>query len=287
MRRAPRNVLALSLFLFALLAVAPLAARAGGERELLASINAYRAHPSGCAWSRVQRLPPLSGHGALALPLDTGENLRETLREAGYRAQAVRSIRLVGAQDAGQAFAMLRQRYCTALLDPQYGDAGVTREGDQWRLVLASPGAGGQPPQDPRSTARALLAEVNAARARPRLCGSRRFAAARPLAWSPALGAAAQAHSRDMAHENYFAHRGLGGDMPADRARAAGYRGRQIGENIAAGQPSVSQAMAGWLASPGHCANLMNPLFTQAGAAYASAARSDEGIYWTLIFGAP
>jgi len=56
--------------------------------------------------------------------------------------------------------------------------------------------------------------------------------------------------------------------MPLDRAKAAGYRGRQIGENIAAGQSSPNKAMASWLASPGHCANLMNPMFTQVGAAY-------------------
>ena len=64
-------------------------------------------------------------------------------------------------------------------------------------------------------------------------------------------------------------------------------RGRQIGENIAAGQSSPGKAMAGWLASPGHCANLMNPMFTQVGAAYAADARSDEGVYWTMLFGAP
>jgi uncharacterized protein YkwD len=90
-----------------------------------------------------------------------------------------------------------------------------------------------------------------------------------------------------MAYGNYFAHQDPDGDMPADRARAAGFRGRQIGENIAAGQGSPSKAMSGWLASPGHCANLMNPMFTQMGAAYAADARSDEGVYWTMLFGAP
>lgn len=273
--------------LLALLALSTLDAQAGEERQLLASINAYRAHPSGCGTAR--RLPPLSARSSLALPLDAGSNLREELRDQGYMAQSVRSIRLVGADDAGQAFGMLRERYCSALLDPQYSDVGVTREDDEWRLVLASSngaGGGGQL-QDPKAAAKALLAQVNAARAHSRLCGSRRFSAARPLSWSPALGNAAQAHSRDMARENYFDHRDLDGDMPDDRARAAGYRGRQIGENIAAGQSSVSQAMAGWLASPGHCANLMNPMFTQVGAAYATDARSNEGIYWTMLFGAP
>ncbi|MDF3934795.1 CAP domain-containing protein [Pseudomonas citronellolis] len=261
-------------------------AHAGEERQLAAAINAYRAHPSGCAASAFRPLPPLTVRSSLALPLGFSGGLREGLRDAGYQAQTVRSIRLVGARDADEAFDMLRERYCGALLDPQYADLGVTRTGGEWRLVLARSMGGGQL-QDPRAAGKALLAEVNAARARPRLCGQRRFAAARPLSWSPALGAAAQAHSRDMARSNYFAHQDPDGDGPYDRARAAGYRGRQIGENIAAGQASVSQAMAGWLASPGHCANLMNPMFTQVGAAYASAARSDEGVYWTMLFGAP
>jgi uncharacterized protein YkwD len=30
------------------------------------------------------------------------------------------------------------------------------------------------------------------------------------------------------------------------------------GENIAAGQMTPEEAVAGWLRSPGHCANLMN-----------------------------
>jgi uncharacterized protein YkwD len=90
-----------------------------------------------------------------------------------------------------------------------------------------------------------------------------------------------------MAYGNYFAHRDPDGEMPTDRARAAGYRGRQVGENIAAGQSSPGRAMAGWLASPGHCANLMNPMFTQVGAGFASESRSDEGVYWTMVFGAP
>ncbi|EGH49761.1 Allergen V5/Tpx-1 related protein, partial [Pseudomonas syringae pv. pisi str. 1704B] len=33
--------------------------------------------------------------------------------------------------------------------------------------------------------------------------------------------------------------------------------------------------MRSWLASPGHCANLMNPMFTEVGAAYATATNAD------------
>ncbi|XEG75253.1 CAP domain-containing protein [Pseudomonas sp. abacavir_1] len=279
----------LSSCLSFLLCLSPLLAgpaRAGEESRLLAAINAYRAHPSGCGGSMPRRLAPLTSQASLALPVGFGGGLREGVRAAGYQAQVVRSIRLLGAADAGEAFDMLRERYCSALLDPQFADAGVSRARGEWRLVLARSMGGGSL-EDPRAAGRALLAQVNAARSRARLCGDRRFAAARPLSWSPALGAAAQAHSRAMARGNYFAHCDPDGDTPADRARAAGYRGRQIGENIAAGQGSTSQAMASWLASPGHCANLMNPLFTQVGGAYASEARSDQGVYWTLLFGAP
>jgi uncharacterized protein YkwD len=211
--------------------------------------------------------------------------LRDRLKASGYQAVAVRSIRVIGAQDAEEAFDLLQDDHCTALLDSQYADIGVSRRRGEWQVVLARPVLDSQM-GDPRSVSKALLAQVNAARAKPRMCGRQRFAATRPLAWNASLGAAAQGHSKAMAYGNYFAHRDPDGDTPADRARAAGYRGRQIGENIAAGQGSPNQAMAGWLASPGHCANLMNPMFTQVGAGYATEARSDEGVYWTMLFGA-
>jgi len=73
-----------------------------------------------------------------------------------------------------------------------------------------------------------------------------------------------------------------------DHAAAyAGYRWQQIGENIAAGQGSAEQVVAGWLASPGHCANIMNPGFTEMGAAYATSEGGAAGSYWTQVFGTP
>ncbi|WP_160109453.1 CAP domain-containing protein [Pseudomonas izuensis] len=261
-------------------------AHAGAERELVDAINDYRAHPQGCERRPGQRLAPLALKSSLALPVGYGGGLRERLKDSGYQAVSVRSIRVVGARDADEAFDLMQSEHCSALLDSQYADVGVSHSRGEWQVVLAQPVMSSQL-NDTRSVGKTLLAQVNAARAKPRLCGRQRFAAARPLAWNPNLGAAAQGHSKAMAYGNYFAHRDPDGDMPADRARAAGYRGRQIGENIAAGQGSPSQAMAGWLASPGHCANLMNPMFTQVGAGFATQARSDEGVYWTMLFGAP
>ncbi|MNN16749.1 Cysteine-rich secretory protein family protein [compost metagenome] len=131
-----------------------------------------------------------------------------------------------------------------------------------------------------------LLIELNAARAKPRQCGTQSFNATAPLAWNAILGTAAETHSRSMANNNYFDHKDRDGRTPGDRAELAGYNFQQIGENIAAGQDSVRKVVEGWLTSPGHCANLMNPQFNELGAAYANDPKSDAGIYWTAMFGA-
>jgi uncharacterized protein YkwD len=274
-----------SLCLSALLPLIASPAYASADRQLVEAINDYRAHPERCERRPAQRLAPLALKSSLALPIGYGGGLRDRLKANGYQAVTVRSIRVMGAQDAEEAFDQLQSDHCAALLDSQYADIGVSRSRGEWQVVLARPVLDSQM-DDTRSVGKALLAQVNAARSKPRLCGRQRFAAARPLAWNASLGAAAQGHSKAMAYGNYFAHQDPDGDTPADRARAAGFRGRQIGENIAAGQGSPGKAMAGWLASPGHCANLMNPMFTQVGAAYATDARSDEGVYWTMVFGA-
>ncbi|WP_375139991.1 CAP domain-containing protein [Pseudomonas viridiflava] len=261
-------------------------AAAGQERQLVEAINAYRAQPQRCEARTPKAARPLGFNGNVNLPVEFNGSSRDALKAAGYQAVTVRSIRLVGARSADEAFGLLKNRYCTALLDARYADIGITQDRDDWRIVLARPLIDSKL-GDARSTGTLLLDQVNAARAKPRMCGKRPFAAARPVVWNATLEMAAQGHSQSMASENYFQHRGFDGDSPADRARAAGYAGRQIGENIAAGQSSASKAMASWLASPGHCANLMNPMFTEMGAAYATGTQTDYGVYWTMLFGAP
>lgn len=264
-------------------AVSP--AHGAGERELVARINAYRAYPDTCQTTGGAP-SSLVLRANLQLPAGYSGGLREGLRRSGYQAAAVRAIRLAGPQTLDAAFVMLRTGYCQALLDSQYTDIGISHKGEQWQVLLARPLLDTQL-ADPRATAQTLLAQVNAARAKPRLCGRIHFAAARPLAWSPALAAAALGHSRAMAEGGYFSHQDRNGTTPYARARAEGYRGRQVGENIAAGHGSPAAAVAGWLASPGHCANLMNPVFTQMGAGYQTAPDNEAGIYWTMLFGAP
>ena len=132
-----------------------------------------------------------------------------------------------------------------------------------------------------------LLNEVNAARASGQSCGPRRMPPAPPLAWNDALSSAAAKHSADMARRDYFAHASPEGQRVGTRAAAEGYRWRAVGENIAGGDRSVEIVARGWLASEGHCRNIMNPEFTDIGAACVERAGSTWGTYWTMVLGRP
>jgi len=100
------------------------------------------------------------------------------------------------------------------------------------------------------------------------------------------LNDAAGEHARDMVRNNYFEHQGSDGSQPKDRIQRAGYRHRLAGENIALGPESAEEVVAGWLASPGHCANIMEPRFQDTGVGLASGSRRGQ-IYWVQTFGMP
>jgi uncharacterized protein YkwD len=141
--------------------------------------------------------------------------------------------------------------------------------------------------RDSGATIRARVLElVNDARSRGRRCGSERFAAAPPLGLSRKLSEAAAEHARAMARRNFFDHRGADGSQPKDRVLRAGYQPRLTGENIALGPESAEEVVAGWLASPGHCANIMDSRFQDIGIGLASG-RGRGKIYWVQTFGAP
>ncbi len=182
--------------------------------------------------------------------------------------------------------ALLRQRYCAILLDPAFTRLAVSRRASEWQLLLTRPLLA--PDLGPwREAGLEVLARINAARAQPRQCGARRFTAAAPLRWNERLGHAAFGHSQDMARNDYFDHHGRDGSEVGQRVQRAGYRGRRLGENIASGQGDGAAAVAGWVKSPGHCANLMDPAFTEMGAAYAVDSGSRGKIYWTQVLGTP
>ena len=156
-------------------------------------------------------------------------------------------------------------------------------------VALSSCASAGDAAVAPESGAavRARVVElVNAARGKARRCGSERFAAAPPLISSRELNEAAARHARDMAERDYFEHRGADGSQPKDRVMRAGYQPRLTGENIALGPESAEEVVAGWLASPGHCANIMDSRFQHIGVGVATG-RGRGKIYWVQDFAEP
>jgi uncharacterized protein YkwD len=131
------------------------------------------------------------------------------------------------------------------------------------------------------------LDRINAARAQARSCGAERFAPAPSLVWNKQLVAAADAHTRDMIAKNFFAHIGSDGGNVGTRSTKAGYAWGAVGENIAAGYASLDGVMRGWLESPGHCANLMNPNFTEVGVVTRSSKGTKYTSYWTMVLARP
>jgi uncharacterized protein YkwD len=122
----------------------------------------------------------------------------------------------------------------------------------------------------------------------PRTCGTVDMPAAGNLVWNDLLFSAAARHSEDMARNDYFSHTGRDGRSPGDRVSAEGYSWRVAGENIAAGQASVSAVMSAWLASPGHCENLMRREYTDVGVACIVApSGSTYSRYWTMKLAQP
>ena len=128
---------------------------------------------------------------------------------------------------------------------------------------------------------------INDARSQPRSCGTDSFAATTALTWNTQLLQAANTHSADMAQHNFFDHTGSDGSTVSTRVDETGYDWSTVGENIAAGQDSASEAIAGWLSSPGHCRNLMSPDFTEVAVTCAEDAGADYSTYWTNVLAAP
>jgi uncharacterized protein YkwD len=274
-----------------LVVIAAVVFTAGCTRDtvpLIERINAYRTSPQTCEGKPTAALGPLAPAPVLAQVeiRSSQESLNEALRRAGYSASRAQAVVISGPGSSGAAMGVLKERYCQLLASAEFSEIGISREGKTWSLVLAQPLI----PADLGGWAYAgkeILARVNEARAKPRACGAQQFGAAPALEWDAKLGSAALAHSREMAAGNFVAHAGRDGSQVGDRAARAGYEWTRIGENIASGQGSIDQAVSSWLASPHHCVNVMQPDFTQMGAAYVINETADSVIYWTQVFGTP
>lgn len=98
-----------------------------------------------------------------------------------------------------------------------------------------------------------------------------------PLVWEPAAAAVARRHSEAMVRRDFFDHVDPSGARPRDRLRAAGLDFRASGENIVLGPTAPATALAMWLRSPGHRANLEDCRWTHHGV-------GRHGNRWTHVF---
>jgi uncharacterized protein YkwD len=268
-------------FAVVLLAAGPLAAA-----ELLPAVNAIRMEGCGGrpgAGTRLERTPALD---EVARRLSQGQKLGEVLERSAYVAARATSIHVEGTTDVSAIRQLLEQQYCAALTNPETSEIGIYRRRAETWIVLAEP-LDLPDPADQHEIARQVLEWVNAARAEPRECGGERFAAVQPLELDATLSAVARDHARDMAAHGVMRHRGSDGSRPAERITRAGYAWRAAAENVATGQRDAGLVVAHWLASPGHCKNIMSPQFTQMGAGFAVAPHSRGRIYWAQVFAAP
>ena len=147
------------------------------------------------------------------------------------------------------------------------------------------------------------LDAINMARSETQDCGVHgTYDPAPPLEWSDALYKAAYEHAQDMVKSNTFSHDGSGersdwtaqylglerGSTMKERIEHNAYKNwKHIGENITAGtyRDTAQEAVDSWLNSDGHCANLMNPDFTEVGLAHVYGADTKYSHYWSQELG--
>lgn len=154
-----------------------------------------------------------------------------------------------------------------------------------------------EPSRTRADPAERLLAAVNRERADHELP---------PLAFDRRLAAAAEEHSRAMAEGGFFSHCDLdAGGQVDERADRAGYPWRAVAENLSVGRDSAEEVVAGWMGSAGHRANLLSPVYRDAGVGYVydpgdrAGVRVDDdgdckadrlsgpyGHYWTIVLAA-
>src|SRR5215469_16414861 len=237
----------------------PLLCPAPARANAIAAVNGART--AYCGLSRAAHPPLIESRrlDEIARLLAHGESLDQAEVRAGYRAARSVWIRISGAADDAAVEQMVGRRFCGQIADPRLRHIGAYGRGDSglW-IVVAQPFT--TPPQrDATAVSRLVLALTNQARA----------------------------HARDMAAHGFFSHTGSDGSTPGERATRAGYRWSMVGENIASGVGTPGEVVAGWLASPHHCANIMTAGFRQMGVAFAVDRSNAQGIDWAEDFGTP
>jgi uncharacterized protein YkwD len=257
-----------------------------GRADIIDAVNALRY--DGCGGSH-RGMAPLRENAKLdevAHRLSQGTDLRTAEQFADYHAVSSFSVSISGVPSSGNIEAVIARQYCEQLANPTFREIGAWRRGNVVWIALAEPFKP-PAPHDQAEIAHRILSLTNQARAQARRCGSTPYAAVDPLKLNRTLTHAALLYAQDMATFGYMSHTGHDGSSPAARITRSGYHWSEVGENLASGIMTPEEVVAGWLRSPDHCANLMDPLYTEMGVAFAVARHRDAGVYWAMEFGKP
>ncbi len=101
---------------------------------------------------------------------------------------------------------------------------------------------------------------------------------------NPRLNRSAQGWTDAMVTHRDFSH---GADFAA-RISAVGFDWSRVGENIATGYTNPAAVVKAWMASKGHCQNILNPLYSSVGTGVSDASIAGSSTLagtWTQDFG--
>jgi hypothetical protein len=178
--------------------------------------------------------------------------------ESKVSAKNERSKRINGVRDNG-------------VRDDGVRDAGIITDDD-----LLRPSLDEEKLQEIESLEVQCLNEVNRLRQSHKLV---------PLAFSENLLQVARSYSRRMAEEKFFSHNDPEGRSVRERVNEANIKWRMVGENLALSNGYINPvaiSLRGWMDSPGHRRNLLDPDWRHT--AIGVWISADGTVYFTEIF---
>lgn len=288
-----------ALLALAIAAAAQAQSAPPAAQDLLARVNQARraqgveplrleAHLTASAQRRAEE----QARAGLVSNSGDAEGVLQRVKRQGYEANSITELLAESGGGVGDIFTEWRTRSTSSyreLLEPAMRDLGAGEaQADGVTYVALLLGLSWQDFFQAHTRGLQDLAAVRAEMLR--LTNDARHEAKRPpLRLDVRLVECAQRYAELMLQRSHYGHRDPSGGTVRERAMSAGYPSYSaLGENIAEGQFSVGEVMAGWMNSPGHRENLLSPMFTEAGFGVAFG-HNDAGwqVLWVQCFGHP
>jgi uncharacterized protein YkwD len=146
-------------------------------------------------------------------------------------------------------------------------------------IALLAPNFGGASVEPKENSATGFMAVVSGKRNQVHqlVNKERSRRKARAVALNPELNQVAQKYAEEMARRGFFAHSNPEGVDMKWRLKYAKINYGWAGENIAMGYEESSEVVTGWMKSPGHRKNILQPQFGKMGIGFYKK-------YWVQVF---